>query len=183
MGANRSPLVALSSVGDTPVALRVAILALVTAVALVGSRTWAQRALPPPNFDVRTEKSAGASAYLRRFATPPAFADIAGARAAGLARLERAIPTLAIDISPETGAPEVVGTEPGSGFLTGPSPDRISAMKAFLSTNADVYGLSQNQVASLDLVADYLNPAMAEFAATAAIGAGTHGRGLTALLG
>ena len=55
--------------------------------------------------------------------------------------------------------PEVVSAKPGAGFLTAPTDDRVGAMRGFLSSYADGYGLSQDQVASLELVADYTNPA------------------------
>ena len=152
---------------------RFAMFALLAGLALITAHTWAQRAAPaaaPPNFDIRTETAAGAAAYMARFASPAGsgdaragFADararFAGARAAGLARLQAAFQNIEVVDSPELGTPEVVGVKAGGGFLTAATADRVGAMRGFLSSYADLYGLTQDQVASLELVADYANPA------------------------
>jgi hypothetical protein len=109
------------------------------------------------NFDVRTEKDAVSAAYIAGHALSGSFADVAKEeRAAGLSRLRAEFDVVE---SPELGVPEVVSVKPGSPFLTEPSTDRVGALRAFLTEHADGYGLSQSQVASLDLMADYQNPA------------------------
>jgi hypothetical protein len=137
--------------------LRWALVTLAAAVAVVTTGTLAQRAdqRPLENFDVRTEKNAAAAAYLARFAAP----SIGAAEAAGVARLRADFPGIDVVNSPELGTPEVVSARPGTGFLTTPSPDRAGAMRAFLATYADTYGLTPPQVQSLELIADYENPA------------------------
>ncbi len=139
--------------------LRFAVVTVLVGAAIVSSSTRAQRAAAPENFDVRSEKSAAVAAYLSRFPAPASFGEVAGARATGLARLQTDFPGIDIVGSPELGTPELVGVQPGAGFLTVPTTDRVAAMRGFLSAYADVYGLSQDQVASLELVADYANPA------------------------
>jgi subtilisin-like proprotein convertase family protein len=141
------------------------------AVAALTAPIWAQRTdqrFGPvsqdqyPNFDVRWKDGAAGVAYMDRYGTPPAspgIANMAGARAAGLARLQADLKTVDVVDSPELGTPEVVSVKPESGFLTGPTADRVGAMRAFLSAYSDVYGLSQEQAAGLELVADYANPA------------------------
>ena len=151
--------------------LRSAAVTLAVAVAVFTGHTWAQRADQTPgspsneenrNFDVRLDKGAAAAAYVQRFAarrSSASVAELARIQTAGLARLQATFNAIDVVASPELGTPEVVSAKPGSGFLTGPTADRVGAMRAFLSTHADAYGLSQEQVGSLDLVADYANPA------------------------
>jgi hypothetical protein len=109
------------------------------------------------SFDVRTEKDAAAAVYVARHAASGSFAGAAREeRAAGAARLRAAFDV--VD-SPELGVPEVVSARPGFRFLSEPTDDRVGALRAFLSEYADGYGLSQENLASLELVADYQNPA------------------------
>ena len=127
--------------------------------------TSAQRALQnsgrwEENFDIRTAKDPASDAYMQRFGArslSPAVSALARARMAGLARLQADFKVDVID-SAELSTPEVVSVQPGTGFLTGPTVDRANAMRAFLSTYADAFGLSQEQVGNLNLVADYQNP-------------------------
>lgn len=75
------------------------------------------------------------------------------------ARLEREIPGLAVAMSDHTGAPEIVGTGRGRQKLTDRSNQpRESVARGFLQRNADLYGLSQREVAQLRKVSDYQNP-------------------------
>jgi N-acetylneuraminic acid mutarotase len=138
--------------------LRFAGVMLLAAAGIATVRTATQR-IELPNFDIRTEKTPEAAAYVSRFAAPPAFAGSAAARATSLADLEQSVARLETVVNPETGVLEVVGTEPGSGFLTGPSADRVGTLRSFLATYAPAYGLTREQVVNLDVVADYMNPA------------------------
>ena len=120
--------------------------------------------MAPGNFDIRTD-TAAVEAAMKRAATSQSGAraagvgDLASVRAADLARLHATFKDVEVVDNPELGTPEIVGVKPGGGFLTAASADRVGAMRGFLSSYADVYGLSQDQVASLELVADYANPA------------------------
>ena len=135
------------------------------AFALVTFDLGAQRAdqrAAPSNFDVRTTRDPVASAYMARsqlVRRSRSAADLAGTRAAGLARLQSDVGAVDVVTNPELGTPEVVSRTPGGGFLTAPTADRAGAMRAFLSAYADVYGLLPGQAESLELVADYANPA------------------------
>ena len=137
---------------------------LLITVAVVDFDLGAQRAdqPAPPDFDVRTTRDAVASAYITRFAVLQAsrsVADLSGTQAAGLARLQSDIGAVEVVTNAELGIPEVVSRTPGGGFLTAPTADRAGAMRAFLSAYADAYGLLPGQAESLELVADYANPA------------------------
>src|SRR5262249_47745573 len=106
-------------------------------------------------------KDAISDAYMERLGarlSSPGVAALATARETGLARLKANLQVNIVD-NPELGTPEVVGAKPGSGFLTGPSSDRVAAMRTFLSTYPDTYGVSPQQIGNLVLVADYQNPA------------------------
>ncbi len=158
----RSPFAQVLSIRLPRVNARWVMLTVLGAVGILGAGTWAQRAglaEGPPNFDVRSAKDPATAGYLTRFAAPPALAEHSSQRATAMADLGRAVRGALVDIHPETGTPEIVGARPGAGFLTGASADRVGTMRAFLSTYADVYGLTPDQVANLVLVADYMNPA------------------------
>ncbi len=112
-------------------------------------------------FDIRNDKQArDAAAYLQRVhARTAALTDTAvKAQAVATAiadlRTDRAIETA---LSPELGTLEVVGAKPGSGFLTGPSGDRVGSLRSFLSNHAAAFGLTDEQVHDLVLVANYEN--------------------------
>jgi hypothetical protein len=137
-------------------------IALVIACLCAGGTQAQRSALQNPNLDIRTERDAAAAAYLARFMTGPAtaaMANVSSSRANGLARLRSAVGEVDVIDSPELGTPEIIGTKPGVGFLTPPSADRVATFRTFLATYADAYGLTPNQVAGLELVADYENPA------------------------
>ncbi len=141
---------------------RLTILTFIVAAAIVGTRTRAQLGAVQtglPNFDVRSEKTAEASAYLTRFTAPASLAEVAQARTTAVAQLQADIPAVDLDVNPEMGTIEIVGRKPGAGYLTFPSTDRVGTMRAFMTAYAGVYGLTPDQVANLVLVADYMNPA------------------------
>ncbi len=143
------------------------VLALLAGLALVTAHPWAQRATStaaPANFDIRTD-TAAVEAAMKRAKTSPgvgvqaaAVGGLASARAADMSRLQATFKDIEVVDNPERGTPEIVGVKAGGGFLTAATSDRVGAMRGFLSAYAGVYGLSQNQVASLELVADYANP-------------------------
>ncbi len=120
-----------------------------------------------PNFDIRTfkvdprwEGNEAAAAFMVRLAPEAGLrSDLAATRIAGVAELEKAYKGLDIEENAALGGTEVVSMEPGAGFLTPASGDRVGALRGFLSANADAYGISAAQAAELVLVADYMNPA------------------------
>ena len=91
--------------------------------------------------------------------TPDLAADLAADRIAGVARLEAAYKGIAIERQAGVNAVEVVSAAPGAGFLTPPSGDRAAALRGFMTANADAYGLAASDIAELQVVADYMNPA------------------------
>jgi hypothetical protein len=158
----RSPFEQIRSIRLRLVKPRWLMLTLAAGVAAMGVGTWAQYAPQtdsPPNFDIRTDREMNTSGYVSRFQPPQSMADLPGKQAGALAQLKRSVPNLEIEVSAALGTVELVGVRPGFGFLTGASADRAGTMRAFLTAYADVYGLSQAQVASLDVIADYVNPA------------------------
>jgi len=113
-----------------------------------------------PNFDVRLDKNS--SDYVERItsaASSSAATDRAGKQATGLARMQTNLKGSEIIESSELGTPEAVSATPGSGFLSGPTTNRPEMLRSFLSTYADAYSISAQQIESLELTADYVNPA------------------------
>lgn len=113
------------------------------------------------NFDVRTSKNAAPEAYVARLSSaraPSSAAQLAAARVAGLSQLRAAYPSLTVANHSALGLPEVVGREPGAGFLSGPSADRVATLRAFLNGYGNAFGLAAADVSSLQVVADYQNP-------------------------
>jgi hypothetical protein len=115
-------------------------------------------------FDIRLSDEKGAVIARQRLraekgATAAGLADARRRLAAARADLAARVPTLEIVPSVETGAPEVVGVR-GFDRLSGPSdaPTEVVARR-FIETNSWVYGLSPAQAVSLELDADYTNPA------------------------
>jgi subtilisin-like proprotein convertase family protein len=121
------------------------------------------------NFDVRVSKGGpGREQHVRARHDAGALAR-ARIHQRGLARgrarqrLEERLPDVRIHEAPELGSPEVVRVQRGRGRgaarlarLDGDS--RPQAVKRYLSENADVYGLSAEQVAALEEKGDYTNP-------------------------
>ena len=136
--------------------------AMVLAGGMFGDRPRAQQntiAVRDVNFDIRSASSQAAAAYLSQVALPaPDRAAMDRARSDGLAELRAESPALEMLQSPLTGALEVVGIQPGGGFLAGPQRDHPAALRGFLAARADAFGITASQVQSLDLVADYTNP-------------------------
>ncbi len=120
-----------------------------------------------PNFDVRSYQSdpggplaAQAADYLERMLPPrPVDAALAVDRQSGEARLRAAFRDVTLVAHPTLGTPEIVGRPAGNGFLTGPSDDRVAALRAFVARYAAAYGVAGADVADLVVAADYANPA------------------------
>ena len=157
----RSPFVQFSMLFGARVKARWVALAICSALAVLtmGTRAQLARTDAPPNFDIRTDRQAPNAGYASRFLPPASAAGLRARRATAVAELQKTVPFLELEVNPAMQTPEVVGVRAGFGFLTAPSPDRAATMRAFLSANADVYGLTQAQVGELRLVADYMNPA------------------------
>src|SRR5215203_5446899 len=91
---------------------RFGVVALTMVFAMVTFDIGAQRAdqrVELANFDIRLAKDAAATGYMARFANVQAFAggaNVSGAQAAGLARLQSNIGSLEVINSPELGTPE-----------------------------------------------------------------------------
>jgi hypothetical protein len=111
------------------------------------------------NFDIRIDRDGAGAAYMARVAPPASFSAPLASAKAGVARLQDVYGALDLVDSPVLGTLEVVGAKAGSAFLSGPGNDRVAALRGFLATHADAYGLSLPQVQALELVADYVNPA------------------------
>ncbi len=131
---------------------RLVLISAVTAAFFAGA-IHAQRPEPAgaPNFDIRTQKDRSAKAYRSRVMANAAPAQVSRS----LARLNG----LDVIRNRTLGTPEVVSVKAGTGFLTGPSTDRAGTLRRFLTANALAFGVTDTQVVSLELVADYANPA------------------------
>ena len=118
-----------------------------------------------PNYDIRLDKS------LEAVETRDGFRQKAGRdmRATGtdrqrtlngIAELQRNVPDLKVEFSPDLDAPEVLGTDVlKNTFLTSPSNMKHDAMvRNFVTQNQAVYGLTTSQVSELRTIADYTNP-------------------------
>ena len=136
-------------------------------LALIGLTTQTGAQIQPPttgpadgypNFDIRIVKD-GSREYLERVGPAPRAGELAAARIAGVARLQRDGKTIDVVADGPVGSIEVVSARPGTGFLTAPAANRVAAMREFMATYPEVYGLSAEQIDALELVADYTNPA------------------------
>lgn len=128
----------------------------------VGSARQRAPASTVPNFDIRRSTAAAPAAYRERAAreaAPERTAQLVSAQTQGRARLQGSFSSLQLVSDTVLDVPEVVGTAPGTGFLTGPGSDHVATLRAFLSGFADAFGLSPANVERLEVVADYTNPA------------------------
>ncbi len=132
---------------------------------LVSSKSEATNAKGQPfqNYDIRDEEDARQSLVERRgLVNASKRANLAGlsnAMKAAQQRLAGQKPNLNVEWSTKTSAPEVIGVLSAEHKLTGPSKgSREAAVRQFLSSNNDLYGLNKDQVESLELVTDYTNP-------------------------
>ncbi len=139
---------------------------LVTTAAALGGGLLAQRTDPASgtaNFDIRVSPGDGVRGYLVRVGARGTGGDASAARVAeqqqAVARLAADRPNVDVIPSQELHTPEIVTTKLGSGFLTGPAPDRVGTLRTFLTANATAFGLRSAEIAELVVVADYENPA------------------------
>lgn len=135
----------------------------VTAIAALGIHAVAQSQAPgaapaPGNYDIRISKD-GSADYRERFVAASRAGELAVARIAGVAQLQNDGKALELMADGPLGTVEILGAAPGSGFLTAGGSDRVATLRAFMSTYSGVYGLSPEQLGTLELVADYVNPA------------------------
>jgi subtilisin-like proprotein convertase family protein len=112
------------------------------------------------DYDIRINKELAPAGYLERHTPPPDVSRAAfDRRLSSLAELQadfknvQLVPAAALDTI------EIVRAAPGSGFLTGPSADRVGALRGFLGDYAGAFALSADDINALDVVADYENPA------------------------
>jgi hypothetical protein len=117
-----------------------------------------------PNYDIRTDKSAFETmAGFRSMANKTAV-DVAKERqdfARGEEALRLRVPTLKVDYNSDLRIPEVIGPDvlQGKAFLTDASVrKRSDILKDFLTQNSELIGASGQQIADLNVVADYTNP-------------------------
>ena len=134
-------------------------------VSMTRAITQAQELPAIANYDVRDDESKHAQRVLESYREKAGkernerIKDKKEKIKAAHERLEREIPGLAVAMSEHTGAPEIVGTARGRQKLTGRSNQpRESVARGFLQRNADLYGLSQREVAQLRKISDYQNP-------------------------
>ncbi len=142
-------------------ALTILVLALIGLTTQTGAQIQPPTTGPAdgyPNFDIRIVRD-GSRDYLERVGLAPRAGELATARIAGVARLQSDGKTIDVIADGPVGSIEVVSARPGTGFLTAPAANRVAAMREFMATYSEVYGLSAEQIDALELVADYTNPA------------------------
>jgi hypothetical protein len=139
------------------VGARLLVVTAVVAVVMVGAGRAQRPTGASPNFDIRTAKRPDAANFMAQHVAPASSSAFSAMRADAETALQSRIAVDVVD-APELAVPEIVSVKPGAGFLTSASSDRVGAMFAFLSANASLYGLSREQVGTLEVVADYQNP-------------------------
>lgn len=114
-----------------------------------------------PNFDIRLDKAKATPEQADFLATVAVAPDTGAAlfeyEQATVASLRAA--GVVVESSPGLGTTEVVSAPLTGGFLTGPSEDRVAALRSYVQANAFAYGIAADQAQSLEVVADYVNPA------------------------
>ena len=117
---------------------------------------------PRANYDVRDDKTSSVvERYIEKAGKQRKEKINAKKEAiqAAIGRMKKEIPGLGVGLSEHTGGPELVTIERGKQKLTGKSGQpRDNVARGFLQKNADLYGLSQREVAQLRKTADYSNP-------------------------
>ncbi|MFN6962129.1 MAG: M36 family metallopeptidase, partial [Pyrinomonadaceae bacterium] len=119
-----------------------------------------------PNYDIREQKGDQITDYLmqRRASlgkSASAVADIRDGFVQGEEALRSRVPTLKVEYNTDIRIPEVIGPDVNKGrnFLTGPSSgSRVEALRAFAKQNNDLIGVTDQQIDSLKVTADYTNP-------------------------
>lgn len=121
---------------------------------------------PFPNFDIRSYKddpglapSAALAAYMDAAVKTDAVAGdaLADSRSA-LAALRTELPGVRVEAHGLGGA-SIVSAMPGTPWLTAAGDDRVATLRAFLQGHAGAYGIAGDQVDTLVVVADEMNPA------------------------
>ncbi len=119
-----------------------------------------------PNYDIREQKTGDTVDFLvaaRQSAgkNAAAVADTRDGFARGEADLKTRVPSLKIEYNSDIKTPEVIGPSVSLGrdFLTGRSGgSRIDALRNFAKQNNELIGVTDSQVDSLNVLADYTNP-------------------------
>ncbi|MBV9209569.1 MAG: M36 family metallopeptidase, partial [Acidobacteria bacterium] len=118
-----------------------------------------------PNYDIRLDKASEAvearELFRQKSGRDQRAADTDRLRTMkGIADLQRNVPDLKVEFSPDLDAPEVIGTDVlKNTFLTPPSNIKRDALvKNFVNQNQEVFGLTTSQVSELRTIADYTNP-------------------------
>jgi subtilisin-like proprotein convertase family protein len=134
------------------------------------SKTTARADWPLPtleNYDIRAAKGAEEDGALAAYRAQLGAAQgtskrraAAQAMAAGRSQLAARVPGLHVEDNPFGTAPEIVGVAAGChcALTEADSQAHEPLVRAFLTENAALYGLTPAQVAQLNLVADYANP-------------------------
>ena len=117
-----------------------------------------------PNYDIRTDKTAGGKLAGFRLIANKNVADVADARDSfvkGETALYKNVPTLKIEYNNDIRIPEVIATDVkrGKAFLTPRSAmKRVDILFNFLNENSQLIGARGEQVRDLKVTADYTNP-------------------------
>lgn len=116
------------------------------------------------NYDIRTDKTAFEKLAEYRSLTNTSAAEVADIRE-GFVRGEESLrsrfPVLSIEYNDDIRIPEVIGGDvtKGRNFLTPPSSgNRVAMLRNFVKENNDLFGVSDQQVNDLKVLADYTNP-------------------------
>ncbi len=116
------------------------------------------------NYDIRTDKKAyGKLAGLRAANGTSAsmVADVRDSQVAGEERLKKGFPHLKVEYNADLGIPEVIATNRPSGkaeFAKSNGGRRPDVLKDFMKSNSQLFGLRDDQIEDLKVVADYTNP-------------------------
>jgi hypothetical protein len=123
----------------------------------------AQHTFDLANYDIRTDKNvAQMIANLRSDLNDASLASIYEGFKAGEKALQLRVPSLKVEYSQETGAPEIIAPDilHGRAFLSeGDSGQRnAETLRDFLKESSELFGLSNAQINELKITADYTNP-------------------------
>ena len=116
------------------------------------------------NYDIRTDKKAyGKLAGLRAAngSSASMVADVRDSQVMGEGRLKKDFPHLKVEYNSDMGIPEVIATNLPSGkatFAKSYGGARSDVLKDFLKSNSQMFGLRDDQIDGLRVVADYTNP-------------------------
>ncbi len=131
------------------------------------SKAYTETAQPKvelDNYDIRTDKTSMETLMsFRQAAGRNAVqnADVRDKFVAGEKALRQSVPTLAINYHKELGVPEVIAPDvlKGRALMTQPSnAKRADVLRGFAKNNADLIGLTDEQINNLKVTGDYTNP-------------------------